>query len=177
MNLHPSVSSGKESWLNMRIFFMDKKLTWANQIAVVTGGSGDIGAEVVRALLALGVKVASADILLFPEIKSLSDNPNFFPSIVDVSNSKEVDQWIDTVAEKWGTPTIAVIGATIVRSSTLVETSNEDWDAVISVGLSSSFYVARAVIKKMLLVQAQGKSSLLVHGLQVIHIHILEAIQ
>lgn len=136
---------------------MDKKLTWANQIAVVTGGSGDIGAEVVRALLALGVKVASADILPFPEIKSLSDNPNFFPSIVDVSNSKEVNQWIDTVSEKWGTPTIAVIGAAIVRFSSLVETSDEDWDAVISVGLSSSFYVARAVIKKMLLVQAKGK--------------------
>lgn len=136
---------------------MDKNLSWANQIAVVTGGSGDIGAEVVRALLALGVKVASADLLPFPEVKSLSDSTNFFPSIVDVSNSKEVDQWIDAVTERWGTPTIAVIGATIVRNSTLVETSDADWDAVISVGLSSSFYVARAVIKKMLLVQAQGK--------------------
>lgn len=57
----------------------------------------------------------------------------------------------------WGTPTITIIGATIVRNSALVQTSDEDWDAVISVGLTSSFYVARAVIKKILLVQAQGK--------------------
>lgn len=56
-----------------------------------------------------------------------------------------------------GAPTIAVIGAAIARSSTLVETSDEDWDAVLSVGLNSSFYVARAVIKKMLDSQTQGK--------------------
>jgi len=136
---------------------MDKKLTWANQIAVVTGGSGDIGAEVVRSLLAVGVKVASADLSPFPQEKSLSDNTYFFSSIVDVANSKEVDQWIDTVTKRWGTPTIAVVGATIVRNCTLVETSDKDWDAVLSVGLSSSFYVARAVLKKMLLVKAHGK--------------------
>lgn len=136
---------------------MNNKSTWANQIAVVTGGSGDIGAEVVRSLLAVGVKVASADLSPFPEVNSPGDHTDFFPSIVDVANSKEVDQWIDSVTEKWGTPSIAVIGATIVKSSTLVETSDEDWDAVISVGLSSSFYVARAVIKKMLLAQSQGK--------------------
>lgn len=136
---------------------MDKNLNWSNQIAVVTGGSGDIGAEVVRSLLAAGVKVASADLSPFPNEDSLSKNTNFFPSIVDVANSKEVDEWIDKVTEKWGTPTIAVIGATIVRNSTLIETSDADWDAVISVGLTSSFYVARAVIKKMLLVQAQGR--------------------
>ena len=66
---------------------MDKNLNWANQIAVVTGGSGDIGAEVVRSLLAAGVKVASADLSPFPNEDSLSENTNFFPSGENCGNA------------------------------------------------------------------------------------------
>jgi glucose 1-dehydrogenase len=136
---------------------MTNNSIWSNQIAIVTGGSGDIGKAIVQSLHELGVRVASADISPFESVKSLEGSPRFDSKIVNVTNEQEVNDWIDEVEHKWGTPTIAIIGAAITIPSSLVKTTTKDWDSVLAVGLDSSFYVSRAVINKMLESKTRGR--------------------
>jgi len=121
---------------------------WSGEVALVTGGRGDIGADIVEALLARGVRVASADLRL-PVTPTGADR-NRRDDIVDVTDQAAVESWVGSVTENWGTPTIVVIAAGISHGSRLVNTTPEEWRSVLSTCLDGAFYTARAAITRML---------------------------
>ena len=133
---------------------MDGHTSWHDQIAVVTGGGGSIGAAIVAQLGALGARVAAGDLNIAEERHS--DDRRSAHS-VDVTDAGAVDAWIDLVTERWGCPTVGVICAGISRAGRLVELSDADWNEVIDVNLTGAFYTARAIIRKMLAARIRGR--------------------
>lgn len=71
-----------------------------SKIIGVTGGASGIGLAIVRKLLAVGAKVAVAD--LSPEPEELANNPNVIYTQVNVTSREQVHNWIQEIFEKFG---------------------------------------------------------------------------
>ncbi|MDW7676022.1 MAG: SDR family NAD(P)-dependent oxidoreductase, partial [Bacillota bacterium] len=65
---------------------------------------------------------------------------------VDVSDSREVKQMMDSVIREFGRIDILVNNAAIIRRGTIEELSEEDWDKVIDVNLKGTFNCMKAVV-------------------------------
>jgi len=117
--------------------------TWSDQIAVVTGARGSIGAAIAAHLSALGARVVSGDL----------PRPNDGVPALDVTDPTSIENWLDGA----GTPTIGIICAGISRAGRLVDTSDADWQDVIDVNLTGAFYTARAIIRRMLAGKVEGR--------------------
>jgi glucose 1-dehydrogenase len=125
---------------------------WDNEIAVVTGAAGSIGAAIADHLAALGAKVAGSDART-----AKTSNARRRMDQVDVTKSAAVDRWIASVAESWGPPTIGIVCAGITRAGRLAELTDADWRDVLEVNLDGAFYTARAVIRAMLAGKVAGR--------------------
>jgi glucose 1-dehydrogenase len=127
---------------------------WDEQVAVVTGASGSIGAAIAEHLSALGAAVAGADLTMPSDAKR---GARRLASSVDVTQSRAVESWIDEVGATLGCPTIGVICAGISRSGRLIDTTDADWNDVMNVNLNGAFYTARAIIRRMLAAKVLGR--------------------
>jgi NAD(P)-dependent dehydrogenase (short-subunit alcohol dehydrogenase family) len=78
------------------------------KVAVVTGGAGQLGAEISRGLLERGAKVASFD------VASSSGEDNGIRSFeVDVTDRAAIERATDELTEAWGLPHVLVNAAAV----------------------------------------------------------------
>ncbi len=124
------------------------------KVAIVTGASRGIGLEITRQLLAMGMTVVAVDI----REDLLSEMPDALPDAgekldtraQDVTDSKGFSAVIDAVAEKYGRIDVLVNNAGITRDGLLMRMSDEDWELVLKVNLTSAFIGTRAVARHMI---------------------------
>lgn len=133
-----------------------------NQIALISGGLGDIGQAIAEELASCGADIAIGD------IKEEHEAATFVTSLqalgvkvtytkVDVSDSKSVKNWINTTERDLGVPTLIIPNAAIVKISNAREISDEDWDQQISVNLSGCFYMSREAANKLVEKKMKGR--------------------
>jgi 2-dehydro-3-deoxy-L-rhamnonate dehydrogenase (NAD+) len=119
--------------------------------ALVTGGARGIGLAITERLLGEGARVAILD--RDPNVEAVAKKlgPRARALVVDVTKSAEVDRAVAT-AHLWADRLdIVVNNAGITgRSYPIWELSDEDWQQVLAVDLTSVFYVCRAAVKLML---------------------------
>lgn len=125
------------------------------KVALVTGGAGGIGAEIVRALIAEGASVAIFD-TNSKAIASLVDSLNSTSAKamgeeVDVRNESSVAESVNSVIKKFGhiDILIAAAGGSLGTPRDLEEISSDDLDLVIDVNIKGTFHCAKAVIPSM----------------------------
>ena len=132
---------------------MSEGKRFEGQVAIVTGGGKGIGRAVVRRLAAEGAAVAfcgreeAALISLADEITAAGGRA--FVRAVDVSDDRAVDAFVADAAAALGGLHVVVNNASLtsmshITAATAVDMTNEQWDRVIAVNLSSMFYVSRA---------------------------------
>ncbi|KAI1066850.1 hypothetical protein LB506_012168 [Fusarium annulatum] len=111
-------------WLSDRMLNnnVSAKFDWKKEIAVVTGGSGGIGAEVVKALNAKGVITIVIDVLplSYPKSKSI----HYYKC--DLTNYEELQSVVRKIKKEVGTPTVAIANAGICRGKPIMTTSKND---------------------------------------------------
>jgi len=119
------------------------------QVAVVSGGLGDLGRAIVLELARGGADVAYCDIReksdaepLTNSVRALGRKARY--DVVDISNAEEVWRWIDTVVADLGIPCLIVPNAAIVHEASLGKLTPEYWREELSVNLDGAFYVAQA---------------------------------
>ena len=119
--------------------------------ALVTGGARGIGLAISERLLNEGARVAILD--RDPDVEAVAKKlgPRSRALVADVTKSAEVDRAVAT-AHAWADRLdIVVNNAGITgRSYPIWELSDEDWQQVLAVDLTSVFYVCRAAVKLML---------------------------
>ncbi len=124
------------------------------KVAIVTGASRGIGLEITRQLLDMGMTVVAVDIredLLAEMPASLPDaGEKLDTRAQDVTDSKGFSAVIDAVAEKYGRIDVLVNNAGITRDGLLMRMSDEDWELVLKVNLTSAFIGTRAVARHMI---------------------------
>lgn len=122
---------------------------------IITGASGGIGSACAKLFAAHGAKLVLVDrneaklSALAAEI-----NADAFPLVLDVASEDDMAQMASRAVERFGGIDTLIAAAGILRTSgeprTVVETSYEEWRAVIDVNLTGTFLSNRAVLAAML---------------------------
>jgi glucose 1-dehydrogenase len=138
----------------------------SGRTALVTGAASGIGRAVALKLAAAGASVVLADLRRTPRdaaAGSLTTDENmttdemvrraggsavFVPA--DLTRAPEVAQLFATAVTEGQRLDIVVSNAGIFGSSSIAETTEEEWDEYISVNLTSQFLVCRAAVRQML---------------------------
>jgi 3-oxoacyl-[acyl-carrier protein] reductase len=125
------------------INFKDKKI-------LITGATGGIGYALVKKfslldgkILATGTNDQKLDQLKkeFPKINTLK---------FDISNHSKIEEFIENSSSQLSGLDILVNNAGITLDNLSLRMKNEEWQKVIDINLSSTFYLCKYAIKKML---------------------------
>jgi len=125
-----------------------------DKVVIITGASGGIGRETALAVAREGGHVALFDIdetnlkPLEEEIKNLGVQCKSYK--VDVSNFEQVSNAVEQVINDFGKVDALTNIAGITRDNFLTKMPIEDWDRVIAVNLTGTFYCTKAVAPHMM---------------------------
>lgn len=117
---------------------------------LITGGSGGIGAELVRAFCKNGDRVVFTWHKNSQAAEALEKETGAQALCADLGNSARVALTVSRAAEIMGGVDVLVHAAGIACIKLFDATTDEDWDALLRANLSSAFYVCREVSKIML---------------------------
>lgn len=130
----------------------------AGKVAIVTGGAQGQGAEIVRAFVAEGARVAIADIAVEAGellAKELGDATYFVKH--DVADESSWDTLVAELNERFGPVSVLVNNAGILRFGEIDKISIEDVELLMRVNQMGTFLGMRAVVPTM---KANGGGSI-----------------
>lgn len=127
---------------------------FADQVAVVTGGSRGIGRAVAQLLADLGAQVvvnyahnADAAESLVKELQGKGSNAFAFNA--DVADVAQAQALVDATVARFGRLDILICSAGIWEGSPVEELTEELWDKTLNINLKGTWSVCRAAIKVM----------------------------
>ncbi|HJD46682.1 MAG TPA: 3-oxoacyl-ACP reductase FabG [Candidatus Mediterraneibacter norfolkensis] len=121
------------------------------KVAIVTGASRGLGKGIAKKLAEEGASVVIADMIPADEaVKEITEEGGTAVAYkVNISDQDEVKGMVNFAIEKFGTLDIMVNNAGINRDGMLHKMSKENWDLVIAVNLTGTFYCTQEAIKYM----------------------------
>lgn len=128
-------------------------MTLTGKIAVVTGAAQGIGQAIATTLAQEGADVVVADLNAnrceetVARIKQLGRKA--MAVSVNVGDWDQVKAMIDRVLQEWERIDILVNNAGITRDGLLMRMKEEDWQAVLQVNVTGTFFCAKAVLPTM----------------------------
>lgn len=119
--------------------------------ALVTGASGGIGGAIARALHAAGATVALSGTRTAP-LEALAADLGSRAHVLtcDLADPASVEALPKAAAAAMGSVDILVNNAGITRDTLFLRMSDEDWQSVIDVNLTSAFRLCRGVLRGMM---------------------------
>ena len=119
--------------------------------ALITGASGGIGGSIARALYGQGAKVALSGTRIDP-LKALADDLGDRAFIVpcNLSDVDAVKALPQKASEEMGGIDILVNNAGITKDNLFMRMSDDDWNQVINVNLTSTMHLMKSVMRTMM---------------------------
>lgn len=121
------------------------------KVAIVTGAGRGLGRGIARKLAQEGAKVVIADVTPADDaVKGLLDAGHEACDFsVDVSDQEQMAALVAFAIKKYGTLDIMVNNAGINRDGMLHKMPRENWDKVIAIDLTGTFFGTQEAIKYM----------------------------
>ena len=131
------------------------------KVAIVTGGSRGIGAEVGARLAEHGAAVVVSGRdgdRLQRAVRDLEAQGGAALGVVaDVASREDCDRLVNAARQHFGRIDVLVNNAGVTRDELLVRMKDEDWDRVIEVNLRGAFLMTRAVSKVLVRQKSGGR--------------------
>jgi glucose 1-dehydrogenase len=125
------------------------------KIAIVTGGNSGIGKAIALGLAKAGANIAidyvahpEATEALEREIAALGDTAIGVEA--DVSNVRELQALIDATVAKFGRVDIMVNNAGVETRTSVLDTTEDQYDKVLAINLKSAFFGTQIAAKQMI---------------------------
>ncbi|MEB3370488.1 SDR family NAD(P)-dependent oxidoreductase [Saccharopolyspora mangrovi] len=136
----------------------------AGKVAIVTGGSGDLGAAVVRMLAAHGATVANLD-RTTPAQQWESGSVTDWQ--LDLTDAGEVERVVAQVGSALGSPDVLVNAAGVLgRPAPSHESTEDEFDAVFGINVKGTWLMTKHVVPHMI---RSGRGSVInfssIHGI------------
>jgi NAD(P)-dependent dehydrogenase (short-subunit alcohol dehydrogenase family) len=135
---------------------MNKALEGASgldgKVCVVTGAASGLGLAIAKALLAAGAKVSLLDrdeSRLEREAESLRDGGSAEHAVLDVGDPRAVAEVFEGIGRRNGPIDVLVNSAGIREISDSLDLSFDEYDRVLRVNLSGTFYCAQQAGRQM----------------------------
>lgn len=124
---------------------------YTDQVVLVTGGAQGLGRAMVERFAAEGARVYVADLNTEAAADLIDSDPTGRVTFerVDITDPMAARGWIDRVARTSGSLDVIVNCAGIIRDNRIENVSVEDWNAVLAVSLSGTFYCTQAAFAHM----------------------------
>ncbi len=119
--------------------------------ALVTGASGGIGGAIAKALHGAGATVALSGTRVDPLnalAAELSDRTHILPC--NLSDAEAVEALPKQAVEAMGSLDILVNNAGVTKDNIFMRLSDEEWDTVLNINLTSTMRLMRASIRGMM---------------------------
>lgn len=129
----------------------DGLLSLAGKAAIVTGGSGGIGAAIVRTLHEAGARVASVD------LPGHTPPPDAFAIEADLASPAAAKSVVARAIAAMGGLDVLVHAVGITRDGMLWKLDDASWHEVLRVNLDAAFYMLREAAPAM---RARGGGSI-----------------
>jgi len=122
-----------------------------DRVVLVTGAAGGIGQRLVAGFAAAGAYVAMADVrngaLRVLESDMASPKCRSYPA--DITNSSSRIALVANVVHDFEKIDVLVNGSGINRRKPILETTEEDYDAITAVNQKAPFFLSKLVVKHM----------------------------
>lgn len=130
-----------------------KKQDFSGNVAFITGAAGGIGRAVARSLAEFGAVVVASD-RDETELQSFvatlrEDGLNALAISMDVCSKSAVEAAVEEVERNVGSIDFLVNAAGVLRSVSIVDLTQEDWDLTFATNVRGVFLLSRAVAKRM----------------------------
>lgn len=126
-------------------------MNWEEKVVVVTGGAKGIGKAIAEKFAEMKAAVAIVDFDAFagPELEQVLQaggaNAAFIQA--DVSDASSLKNAREKVVQRFSHIDILIVNAGVSQKQPLDQLSYDEWDRVIKVNLSGSFYTIKAFWK------------------------------
>ncbi len=115
------------------------------QVAIVTGAAGGVGREVVRLLHAAGASVVAED--LNPAVADLETDDGRIVAVQgDVADAATADAAVAAAIDRFGRLDVLVNNAARFLMKGILDTSDEEWDGVMTTNVRGFFVHSRAAL-------------------------------
>jgi 3-oxoacyl-[acyl-carrier protein] reductase len=116
----------------------------AGQVAFITGGAGGMGRAISNAFTSAGATVISTDLSEHEDIGSGIEYCRY-----DVTSRTETDKVIDEVLATHGKVDVLVLCAGVIARTPLAQSTDEEWESMLSVNVLGVVNPARKVFPLM----------------------------
>ena len=127
-------------------------LTLTGRVAIVTGAAQGIGYYAAKMLCQNGMKAALVDLngeKVQKAAEELSAQPGcagVAPFACDVSDEKAIEKILDEIVAHFGQVDVIVNGAGILSATKIPDIEREEWDRVMGVNLTGSFFMVQKAL-------------------------------
>jgi meso-butanediol dehydrogenase / (S,S)-butanediol dehydrogenase / diacetyl reductase len=133
-----------------------------NKVAMITGASSGIGKAIAELFARAGARVVVTDVDVAGGESVMADilrqgNESTFMKL-DVSDASQVKQVVSAASTKYGRIDILCNAAAILFIGTALDTSEAQWNRVLSINLTGTFLCCREVLPHMV---RQGGGSII----------------
>lgn len=133
---------------------MDLELT--DKVAIVTGGSRGLGLATARALAVEGCRVAvcaRGEATLHESAAALREaaggDDRILPIVADVSSAEDIERVVTRTVETFGRLDILVNNVGLARGSTIVDTTDAEWQEAFDYTLFPAVRMSRLAVPHM----------------------------